>query len=61
MSEYISIRDELYKKLDSMRIENDGKKTSFSDSIDTLFKTIEEKDKVIEEKDRTIRKYQIDM
>lgn len=36
MSEYISIRDELYKKLDNMRIEKEGKKTSFSDSIQEL-------------------------
>jgi hypothetical protein len=62
MSEYISIRDELYKKLDSMRIKKeDGKMTSFSESLDLLFETIKEKDKIIEEKERTIKKYKIDM
>lgn len=37
MSEYISIRDDLYKKLDTMRIEKEnGKKTSFSDAIQEI-------------------------
>lgn len=38
MSEYISIRDDLYQKLDNMRTEKyNGKKKSFSDVIDLLF------------------------
>lgn len=38
MSEYITIRDDLYKKLDNMREEKEnGKKTSFSQVIDRLF------------------------
>lgn len=38
MSEYISIRDDLYQKLDNLRTEKDnGKKKSFSDVIDLLF------------------------
>jgi predicted CopG family antitoxin len=38
MSEYISIRNDLYQKLDNMRTEKEnGKKKSFSDVIDLLF------------------------
>ena len=62
MSEYISIRDDLYKKLDNMRVEKDkDKKTSFSDSLDMLFETIREKDRIIEEKEKQIKILNIDM